>query len=51
MLLSVEEVKTHLRIQHDEEDELISTLIAQAQAVAEDYCRVQFSDTAPNVNA
>ena len=47
MLLSVEEVKIHLRIQHDEEDELISTLIAQAQAVAEDYCRVQFSDTAP----
>ena len=47
MILSVEEVKTHLRIQHDEEDELISTLIAQAQAVAEDYCRVQFSDPAP----
>ena len=47
MILSVEEVKTHLRIQHDEEDELISTLIAQAQAVAEDYCRVQFSDSAP----
>ena len=47
MLLSVEEVKTHLRIQHDEEDELISTLIAQAQAVAEDYCRVQFPNTAP----
>ena len=47
MLLSVEEVKTHLRIQHDEEDELISALIAQAQAVAEDYCRVQFSGTVP----
>ena len=47
MLLSVEEVKTHLRIQHDEEDELISTLIAQAQAVAEDYCRVQFFEPAP----
>ena len=47
MILSVEEVKAHLRIQHNEEDELISTLIAQAQAVAEDYCRVQFSDNAP----
>ena len=38
MILTIDEVKTHLRIQHDEEDELISTLIAQAQAVAEDYC-------------
>ena len=47
MILSVEEVKTHLRIQHTEEDKFISTLIAQAQAVAEDYCRVQFSGTVP----
>lgn len=47
MILTVDEVKTHLRIQHDEEDELISTLIAQAQAVAEDYCRTQFPDAAP----
>ena len=47
MILTVDEVKAHLRIQQDEEDELIFTLIAQAQAVAEDYCRVQFSDSAP----
>ena len=47
MILTVDEVKAHLRIQHDEEDKLISTLIAQAQAVAEDYCRVQFSESAP----
>ena len=33
MILTIDEVKTHLRIQHDEEDKLISTLIAQAQAV------------------
>ena len=46
MILTVDEVKAHLRIQHDEEDKLISTLIAQAQAVAEDYCRVQFSESA-----
>ena len=31
MILTIDEVKTHLRIQHDEEDKLISTLIAQAQ--------------------
>ena len=47
MILTIEEVKAHLRIQHDEEDELNEGFIAQAQAVAEDYCRVQFEDTAP----
>ena len=47
MILTIEEVKAHLRIQHDEEDELIEGFIAQAQAVAEDYCRLQFEDTAP----
>lgn len=47
MILTIEEVKAHLRIQHDEEDELIEGFIAQAEAVAEDYCRVQFTDPAP----
>ena len=42
MIVTVDEVKTHLRIQHDEEDEYIETLIQQAQASAEDYCRVSF---------
>lgn len=46
MILNVDEVKTHLRIQHDEEDQYLETLIAQAQAAAEDYCRVEFPDTA-----
>ena len=47
MIVSEDEVKVHLRVQHDEEDEYIGSLIAQAQAAAEDYCRVQFSDPAP----
>ena len=47
MIVTEDEVKVHLRIQHDEEDEYIGSLIAQAQAAAEDYCRVQFSDNAP----
>ena len=47
MVVTIDEVKTHLRIQQDEEDGYISGLIAQAQAAAEDYCRVQFSDPAP----
>jgi len=47
VIVTVEEVKKHLRIQHDEEDDLITGFIVQAQAVAEDYCRVQFFDPAP----
>lgn len=47
MVVTSDEVKTHLRIDHDEEDAYIETLIAQAQAVAEDYCRTQFPDVAP----
>ena len=43
MVLTVDEVKTHLRIQHNEEDEYIAGLIAQAQTAAEDYCRVKFA--------
>ena len=47
MLLTLEEVKDHLRIQYDDEDELIENLIAQAQATAEDFCRAEFPDNAP----
>ena len=47
MILTVEEVKTHLRIQHDEEDEYIEGLIAQAQGAAEDYCRTEFRSSTP----
>ena len=47
MSVTVDEVKTHLRIQHDEEDGYLESLIRQAQATAEDYCRVQFSEPAP----
>lgn len=47
MILTIDEVKTHLRVQHNEEDEYLESLIAQAQEAAEDYTRVSFSDTAP----
>ncbi len=47
MVVSVDEVKSHLRIDHDDEDGYLEGLIAQAQAVAEDYCRVSFPDEAP----
>ena len=44
MIVTVDEVKTHLRIQCDEEDDYLTSLITQAQAAAEDYCRTQFSE-------
>ena len=47
MVLTVDEVKQHLRIEYDEEDELIEKLIAQAQAAAEDFCRVSFEENVP----
>jgi len=47
MVVTVEEVKTHLRIQYDNEDAYLESLIRQAQATAEDYCRVAFEDPAP----
>ena len=47
MIVTVDEVKTHLRIEDDDEDMYLESLIAQAQAVAEDFCRTQFSGAAP----
>ena len=47
MVLTVDEVKQHLRIEYDEEDELIAKLILQAQAAAEDFCRVSFEEDVP----
>ena len=42
MVLTVDKVKQHLRIDYDEEDTLIESLIRQAQASEEDFCRVSF---------
>ena len=47
MILTVEETKVHLRVEHDEEDAYIAGLIAQAQAIAEDYTRVSYDDEEP----
>ena len=47
MVLTIDEAKQHLRIEYDEEDELIEKLIAQAQAAAEDFCRVSFEEDVP----
>ena len=42
MVLTVDEVKQHLRIEY-----LIEKLILQAQAAAEDFCRVSFEEDVP----
>ena len=42
MILTVDEVKNHLRIDENDEDETIAGLIRQAQSTAEDFCRVSF---------
>ena len=47
MIVSVEELKAHLRIQQAAEDALMERLLHQAQAAANDFCRTQFSDPAP----
>ena len=47
MVVTVQEVKTHLRIQYDDEDVYLDSLIRQAQAAAEDFCRVAFDESAP----
>ena len=47
MILTCDDVKQHLRIEDDDEDAYIETLIAQAQAAAEDFCRVEFGGDAP----
>ena len=47
MVVTVHEAKTHLRIQYDDEDTYLKSLIKQAQAAAEDFCRVPFYEPAP----
>ncbi len=47
MIVTVDEVKAHLRIEDDDEDDYLESLVAQAQAVAEDFCRTQFPEAAP----
>ena len=47
MIVSVEELKAHLRIQQAAEDKLLENLLMQAQAAANDFCRTDFDADAP----
>jgi uncharacterized phage protein (predicted DNA packaging) len=46
MVVSVDALKAHLKIQYDDEDDLLESLSQQAQAAAEDFCRVEFDESA-----
>lgn len=43
MIVTVDELKAHLRILTDDEDDLLSSLLAQAQEAASDYCRIDWT--------
>ena len=47
MIVSLDHLKQHLRIQQDDEDDLLMSLIMQAQAAAEDFCLTAFPNDAP----
>lgn len=47
MIVTVDEAKAHLRIEDDDEDVYLESLITRAQAVAEDFCRTAFAEFVP----
>ena len=47
MIVSVAELKTHLRIQQNDEDTYLENLLKQAQCAAEDFCNKTFDSSAP----
>ena len=47
MVVTVAGVKTHLRIQYNEENSYLEDLICQTQTTAENFCRISFQEEAP----
>lgn len=46
-MVTLEETKTHLRVEHYDEDEYIATLLQAARAIAEDFCLTTFEGPLP----
>ena len=46
-IVSLELMKTHLKIETDDEASFVTTLISEVTQAAQDYCRVEFSDPVP----
>ena len=49
MILTLNEVKAHLRLDDDTEDAVLTGFIKQAQASAESFCRVSFEEDGADV--
>ena len=47
MIVTLEEIKAHLRIQQNDEDAYLTNLIVMAQAAAEGFCKAVFISPAP----
>lgn len=47
MIVTLDEIKAHLRIQQDDEDAYLTNLVAMAQSTAEDFCMASFISPAP----
>lgn len=47
MIVTLDQLKAHLRIQQDDEDQYLETLLAQSQVAAEEFCKTEFDDQAP----
>ena len=45
MIVTLDELKDHLRVQTNDEDDLLVTYLTQAQEAASNYCRVDWEDT------
>lgn len=43
MIVELEDMKVHLKIEYDDEDDLLEGFIRQSQAMAEDYCGTSFT--------
>lgn len=44
MIVTLNELKAHLRILTNDEDALLTSLLAQAEEAASDYCRVPWAE-------
>ena len=48
MKVTVDELKAHLRIEQEDEDVYLTTLLEAAYTAAEDFCKTKFSRSLPN---
>lgn len=46
-MVTLDDVKIHLRIEIDDEDDYLESLIAVADAAVQDYCLTTFDDDVP----